>query len=403
MLQLLETFRALCWCWSVGGVGWRRVGAHSHPDPGITSWLVRREDAGGALAVSPLALKPPFGRDAAEMFFIFLMDRTLALFCSVFVLILGLCVASPHHRLVCWKAILQCHGEPECHYAYDQYLYACTSVINGAHKKCPSHCISSLIQLNLTRSGPALEDCDCAMDPVCRSTKRAIEPCLPRTSTGTMGCTEARRQCEMDQACSSAMRDYLFHCRKLFGGERCSDGCRKVISNMRSIPKAQQLDTCVCDGTERNICEYIKVSMKTFCSEEVDAGSGFSDSEEDSDDDYIDSEDCQYVESRSSGSRACRTLLSLTSTVVLLSRLIWAASRFCGLTSILTFYSTLEAPPEDVLLQCRTNHSFQVVRDCSLLMHYRVGAALVLSRLIWEKSTKKLWISSPQTNILNST
>lgn len=252
------------------------------------------------------------------------MERVLVLVCGVLVLIVGLCVGSPHHhghRLVCWKAILKCHGEPECHYAYDQYLYACASVISGDRKKCPSHCISSLIQLNLTRSGPALEDCDCATDPVCRSTKQAIEPCLPRTST--MGCTEARLQCEMDPSCSSAMREYLFHCRKLFGGQRCSDACRTVISNMRSIPKAQQLDTCVCDGTERNICEYIKVSMKTFCSDPSDrfAGSGFSDSEEDSEDDYIDQEDCQEVGS-SSDSPPGRTGLPVLTTLLVLTRLL---------------------------------------------------------------------------------
>ncbi|XP_076020455.1 growth arrest-specific protein 1b [Genypterus blacodes] len=245
--------------------------------------------------------------------------KTPFLICSVFVLFVALCVGSPNHsrRLVCWQAILKCHGEPECHYAYDQYLYACASVINGDRRKCPSHCISSLIQLNLTQSGPALEDCDCGLDPVCMSTKRAIEPCLPRTST--MGCTEARRQCEKDPACSSAMRDYLFHCRKLFGGERCSDGCRRVIAGMRSIPKAQQLDTCVCDGIERNICEYIKVSMKTFCFEDRFEGSGFSDTEEDSDDDYLDQEDYTYVEN-SSGSTPCQSALSALTTILVLSK-----------------------------------------------------------------------------------
>ncbi|XP_037607807.1 growth arrest-specific protein 1-like [Sebastes umbrosus] len=258
-----------------------------------------------------------------------LMERTYLIF-SVLIIIIGLCVASPkNHRLVCWKAILKCHGEPQCHYAYDQYIYACASVINGERKKCPSHCISSLIQLNLTQSGPALEDCDCNQDPVCRSTKQAIEPCMPRTRTrtsttsSTMGCTEARLQCEADQPCSSAMRDYLYHCRRLFGGERCSDGCRRVIADMRSIPKAQQLDTCVCDGTERNICEYIKVSMKTFCSDSSDrfAGSGFSDSEDDSEEDYIDQEDYQDVES-SCDSPPGHTALNVLTTILVLTKLI---------------------------------------------------------------------------------
>lgn len=179
---------------------------------------------------------------------------------------------------------MKCQGEPDCYYAYEQYLRACGPVINGDKKKCPSHCISSLVQLNLTKNGPSLEDCDCGSDHICRTTKRAIEPCLPKTST--MGCTEARRQCESDVECSAAMRDYLIHCGKLFSGVRCTDGCRNVIADMRMIPKAQLLDTCVCDGTERTICEYIKTSMKTLCFDSHDSGSGYSDSEEDSDDYY---------------------------------------------------------------------------------------------------------------------
>ncbi|XP_055731012.1 growth arrest-specific protein 1-like [Salvelinus fontinalis] len=247
--------------------------------------------------------------------------RSTLYLCCAFALFGCLCIASPTHgrRLICWQAIMKCHGESECHYAYDQYLYACAPVINGDRKKCPSHCISSLIQLNLTETGPSLEDCDCASDPVCRSTKRAIEPCLPRTSN--MGCTEARRQCERDSQCSSAMRDYLFHCRKLFGGERCSDDCRRVIANMRNIPKAQQLDTCVCDGTERTICEYVKVSMKNFCFDSMDryAGSGFSDSEDDSEDDYDEMEDYIYVENKSFSPRsACQGVVWTASVATIL-------------------------------------------------------------------------------------
>ncbi|KAK2818721.1 hypothetical protein Q5P01_024282 [Channa striata] len=250
-------------------------------------------------------------------------ERTAVLVSRVFILIVGVCVGSPNHsrRPVCWKAVLQCHGEPDCRYAYEQYLGACASVLGGERKKCPSHCISSLIQLNRTQSGPALEDCDCASDPVCRAAKQAIEPCLPRTRI--MGCTEARRQCDTEPSCSSAMRDYLFHCRKLFGGQRCSDGCRRVIASLRSIPKAQQLDTCVCDGAERNICEYIKVSMERFCSESGDrfAGSGFSDSEEDSEDDYMDQDEDQYGEN-SSGSVSCHTALRALSTTLVFMKFI---------------------------------------------------------------------------------
>uniref|UniRef100_A0A3P9JN97 Growth arrest-specific 1b n=1 Tax=Oryzias latipes TaxID=8090 RepID=A0A3P9JN97_ORYLA len=223
-----------------------------------------------------------------------LMERAPLLSWLVFIFIFGNCFGSPNpnHRLVCWRAILKCHAEPECHYAYDQYLYACASVLSGERKRCPSHCISSLIQLNLTRSGPALEDCDCATDPRCRRTKQAIEPCMPRTST--MGCTEARLQCGLDPACSSAMKDYLFHCRKLFGGQRCTESCRRTIASMRSIPKAQQLDT---------------------------EGSGFADSDEDDgEDEYFEPEDYPNVEN------ACASApfltLSNTLTIIFASKFI---------------------------------------------------------------------------------
>lgn len=253
-----------------------------------------------------------------------MMGRIVAVICSVGILVVGVCAGSPNqdpnHRLVCWKAILMCQREPECHYAYEQYLYACESVISGERKKCPSHCISSLIQLNLTRNGPALENCDCALDPVCRGAKQAIEPCLPRTST--MGCTEARLQCEMDLTCRSAMRDYLFHCRKLFGGQRCSEGCRGVIADLRSIPRAQQLDTCVCDGAERNICESIKVSMKTFCSDSAlrVEGSGFSDTDEDLEDDNLDQEESQFLENSNGCERCQSVIFDLLPTILLVSR-----------------------------------------------------------------------------------
>lgn len=203
-------------------------------------------------------------------------------------------IASSNHgrRLICWQAIAKCHSEPECHYAYDQYLHACEPILTGQRRKCPSHCISSLVQLNLTKNGPALEDCSCASDPRCRETKRAIEPCLPKTSS--MGCTEARRQCERDGQCRNAMGDYIHHCGKLFSGSSCSNSCRNVIAYMRKLPKAQLLDTCVCDGSERTICEFIKTSMRTLCFDsppvDEEGSSGLDDSENDDyEDDPVDS------------------------------------------------------------------------------------------------------------------
>lgn len=198
-------------------------------------------------------------------------------------------------RLICWQALLQCQGEPECSYAYNQYAEACAPVLAqrgggdppgaaaafsasaasfSSRWRCPSHCISALIQLNHTRRGPALEDCDCAQDENCKSTKRAIEPCLPRTSGGgpggpgaggVMGCTEARRRCDRDSRCNLALSRYLTYCGKLFNGLRCTDECRTVIEDMLAVPKAALLNDCVCDGLERPICESVKENMARLC------------------------------------------------------------------------------------------------------------------------------------------
>lgn len=215
---------------------------------------------------------------------------------SCLILFFGyLSLASPSHgrRLICWQAIMNCQSEAECNYAYEHYIRACQPVLSGEKKKCPSHCIASLIQLNLTKSGPALEDCSCGRDSMCTNTKRAIEPCLPRTTS--TGCTEARHQCERDPQCSSAMHEYLKHCGKLFSGAVCTNACLNVIANMRKIPKGQQLETCVCDGTERAICEFVKNSMKALCFERPDRYEA-SGSYEDDEDGYTD-----YTEEPESG------------------------------------------------------------------------------------------------------
>uniref|UniRef100_A0A3Q2CWD7 Growth arrest-specific 1a n=1 Tax=Cyprinodon variegatus TaxID=28743 RepID=A0A3Q2CWD7_CYPVA len=195
-------------------------------------------------------------------------------------------VASPHHgrRLICWQAILNCKNEPECSYAYDHYVLACRPVLSGGKKRCPSHCISSLVQLNMTKSGPALEDCSCGEDMRCARTKHAIEPCLPRTTS--TGCTEARLQCARDAQCGSAMQDYLHYCGKLFNGATCTNACRRVIANMRKIPKGQKLETCMCDGAERAICEFIKRSMQVLCFDNPDQDDGSGTDDEDGWEEY---------------------------------------------------------------------------------------------------------------------
>ncbi|XP_049618230.1 growth arrest-specific protein 1a [Syngnathus scovelli] len=207
-------------------------------------------------------------------------------------LLAALSAASPPHgrRPICWQAILNCQREPECNYAYEHYMRACAPVLYGGRKKCPSHCISSLVQLNLTRNGPALEDCSCGHDSFCTRTKVAIEPCLPRTTSS--GCTAARMQCLDDQQCSSTLSDYMKHCGKLFSSSVCTDACRNVIAAMRRIPKGQQLDTCMCDGDERPICEFVKSNMKLRC-----FGAPVTEESSGSHDDYDAEDDEDYTDS----------------------------------------------------------------------------------------------------------
>ncbi|XP_075067175.1 growth arrest-specific protein 1 [Mixophyes fleayi] len=274
-------------------------------------------------------------------------------------------------RLICWQAMLQCQREADCSYAYSQYTEACSSVLprhgeassshSAARRRCPSHCISALIQLNHTKGGPALEDCDCAMDDVCKATKRAIEPCMPRTSTSmggggagggsasagggggagasagggaVMGCMEARRLCESDRRCQASLTSYLNHCGRLFNGVRCTDDCRTVIEDMMRVPKALLLNDCVCDGLERPICESIKENMARLCFG-VEMGNGGPGSSGGSYDDYDDDEygdetdqgrDGSYEEapprvntdSSSSGAPSASFLLTLWTSIVLM-------------------------------------------------------------------------------------
>ncbi|KAK9408252.1 growth arrest-specific protein 1 [Crotalus adamanteus] len=241
-----------------------------------------------------------------------LLPQLAALGLRLLLLLLG--AASPPlgvhgRRLICWQAMLQCQEEPDCGYAYSQYAEACAPVLMAEgdgfaasaassssfsnRRRCPSHCISALIQLNHTRRGPALEDCDCDQDEKCRATKRAIEPCLPRTSSGgssaggvVIGCTEARRRCDWDSRCSVALSRYMTFCGKLFNGLRCTEECRAVIEDMLAVPKALLLNDCVCDGLERPICESVKENMARLCFGADALGPGSSGASDSASDDY---------------------------------------------------------------------------------------------------------------------
>uniref|UniRef100_A0A1A8LQR9 GDNF/GAS1 domain-containing protein n=2 Tax=Nothobranchius TaxID=28779 RepID=A0A1A8LQR9_9TELE len=222
-------------------------------------------------------------------------------------------------QLICWRALLRCHDERECDLAYSQYLVACDGNIGGTRRQCPSHCINALIRLNNTRSGPDLENCDCAQDPDCHRTKRAIEPCLPRrhpSDAGGIGCMEARQRCEEDSGCHASLTAYLSHCGQLFNGRKCSSKCKATIQQMLFIPNGMLLNRCVCDGVERPFCEMVKENMSKLCS--IGDHSVISDQDGEDlyeDEDYELKSDREEVYTNSSSSSrsfsSCMLLLSL--------------------------------------------------------------------------------------------
>ncbi|XP_052008311.1 growth arrest-specific protein 1-like [Xyrauchen texanus] len=172
-------------------------------------------------------------------------------------------------QLVCWQALIRCHEEQDCELAYNQYLTACDGNIRGIRRQCPSHCISALIHLNLTASGPGLETCECGLDTECLRAKHAIEPCLPRTHPGGtdgIGCTEARQRCEDEPSCQKSLTTYLSHCGQLFNGRKCSSRCKSTIEELLFMPNGVLLNQCVCDGLERPFCEVVKHNMVKLCS-----------------------------------------------------------------------------------------------------------------------------------------
>ncbi|XP_072006952.1 growth arrest-specific protein 1 [Engystomops pustulosus] len=220
-----------------------------------------------------------------------------------YVLLLALLLGQSSGEMICWQAVLKCQLDQECSYAYRQYNEACASVLNGnmnerSHRRCPSHCINAIIQLNNTKAGPALESCDCANDKTCNATKQAIEPCMPRTSEAAgsptqrpvIGCTAARRLCERDRRCSESLSSYLRNCGALFNGLSCPSKCMAVILDMMKVPTAMLLSECVCDGLERAICESVKDSMVRLCFG-LDEGYGGPSSGGESDDDFDDDYD----------------------------------------------------------------------------------------------------------------
>ncbi|XP_043380152.1 growth arrest-specific protein 1 [Chelonia mydas] len=179
----------------------------------------------------------------------------------------------------CWEALLRCQDEPDCGSAYSQSQAACEPVLSGAGAGagagagggeppggCPSHCIGALGRLNRSRSGPALERCECGQDARCRLMKAAIEPCLPRPSRSGLGCTAARFRCQQEPACREPLAAYLARCGQLFNGRRCTAACRAAMGQLLAAPGGPALERCVCDGPERPFCQVLKANMGRLCS-----------------------------------------------------------------------------------------------------------------------------------------
>ncbi|XP_053128483.1 growth arrest-specific protein 1-like [Hemicordylus capensis] len=199
----------------------------------------------------------------------------------------------------CWEALLRCQDEPDCGSAYSQSQAACQPVLGGEQQEspaggapplCPSHCIGALVRLNRSRSGPALERCECGQDARCRRLKAALEPCLPRPSRSGLGCTAARFRCQQEPACQAPLAAYLARCGQLFNGRRCTGACRTAIGHLLAAPGGPALERCVCDGTERPFCQVLKANMGRLCFGPAPGSPSVEAEEDDEADEYADEE-----------------------------------------------------------------------------------------------------------------
>jgi len=113
--------------------------------------------------------------------------------------------------------------------------------------------------------------CNCSGDPSCEKTKSSVEPCQKEVAYATqpdtvVSCSAAQWICAADPLCSTALDYYNRFCGAMFAGKKCTKRCLNSINILRRQSSASKLETCYCDGTEKDFdCQAVKSNMDRLC------------------------------------------------------------------------------------------------------------------------------------------
>ena len=113
--------------------------------------------------------------------------------------------------------------------------------------------------------------CNCSGDDSCERTKTSIEPCQKEVTYATqpdtvVSCSAAQWICAADPLCSTALDYYNRFCGAMFAGKRCTKRCLNSINILRRQSSVSKLETCYCDGTEKDFdCPAVKRNMDRLC------------------------------------------------------------------------------------------------------------------------------------------
>jgi hypothetical protein len=106
-----------------------------------------------------------------------------------------------------------------------------------------------------------------------------VAPCQAEVSYATqpdtvVSCSAAQWICAADPLCSTALDYYNRFCGAMFAGKRCTKRCLNSINILKRQAAAAKLETCYCDGTEKDFdCPAVKRNMERLCfgPEDVDS------------------------------------------------------------------------------------------------------------------------------------
>ena len=105
----------------------------------------------------------------------------------------------------------------------------------------------------------------------CERSKESVAPCQSEVSYATqpdtiVSCSTAQWICAADPLCSTALDYYNRFCGAMFSGKRCTKRCLNSINILKRQASATKLESCYCDGTEKEYdCPAVKRNMERLC------------------------------------------------------------------------------------------------------------------------------------------